>query len=208
MAGRKMVCLWAMAVVIAASLATWAVAEEEKKAVEPTVAAPATTPGKGAPTPLAKPKAASRKKSKVMPPRLALSAATDKVVYDETPLPDVLGEIRKGGMGFRVSIAVDKSINTEDMLVTVNLRRVTARQALRAILRPHGLTYGIVDNYIYISTPEGVRKEMPKRALTYNVQDIIGESMAVDGLSRRQAERRLRRTLQALGKDVPGDGGK
>lgn len=67
----------------------------------------------------------------------------------------------------------DAGLTTEEH-ISVNLRNVSLKSALRLMLRTHTLTYVIRDELLIITTPEEAESELV--ACVYDVRDLIGTS--------------------------------
>jgi hypothetical protein len=141
-------------------------------------------------------------KHRFLHPGLALASRLDEVALEEQTLADAADAMRGGALGGPVDVVIDETILAEDILITFSGRRMTLRQVLRAILKPRGLTFAVLDGYIYISTPEGVRAARQPSLRSYNVQDVLGGGILLEGRSRTEAERDLAETLQLFGVDA------
>ena len=104
--------------------------------------------------------------------RAALRESTE-LDFTETPLEDVIGYVKDH---HKIQVQFDQKALEEggvatDKQVTIHVRDVPLRSALRLLLRPESLTYVVQDDVLLITTPE----EAGNRLLTkvYPVGDLI-----------------------------------
>ena len=94
--------------------------------------------------------------------------------FDKTPLPDVIGFFRMlpafEGLHFAID---DVTLLGREFLVTRQMSDVSLETALKNMLHPHGLGFAIMNDSIFISTKEGIRRRMPLILWTYNVKELF-----------------------------------
>jgi len=104
--------------------------------------------------------------------RAALQSPT-QLVFNETPLHEAVDYLKKY---HHIEIQLDrKSLDdlgiTGDTPITVNLKGLSLRSALRLILKEHGLTYVIEDEVLLITTPEEAENRLATKV--YPVADLV-----------------------------------
>ena len=90
--------------------------------------------------------------------------------------------------------ALDDAGLTQDEAVTVNVRNVSLRSALRLLLKTNQLTYVIRDEVLIITTPEEAESELV--VCVYDVRDLIGKRNACQAT---EIDRRRDRILRGDG---------
>ncbi len=79
--------------------------------------------------------------------------------FEDTPLWEALSSLQ---MMTRLNFVLDASAPREkrEAAVSMKVENVTVEQALRKMLGPAGLHYGIVEGTVFVSTPEKVAAEV------------------------------------------------
>ncbi len=94
--------------------------------------------------------------------------------FIETPLQDVVDYLKEFA---KIEVQIDRKALDDvgmgaDMPITINLRGVSLRSALRLMLREIALTYAIEDEVLLITTHEEAENRLETRM--YRVTDLIG----------------------------------
>jgi len=106
-----------------------------------------------------------------------LSKRVEEFGFLETPLDDVIGFLRALPEFEGLNFVIDRDPFPEGtVLVTLMLSNISLENALKNILHPHDLDFAIMNESIFISTKEGIRKRMPLILRTYNVNDMFFRS--------------------------------
>lgn len=100
----------------------------------------------------------------------ALDGTRVNLLFDETPLDDVVQQIRTFT---GIAIMVDPQVDSKSLTVSMNLQGLTAAQALRLVLDNVGLAYTFRENVLFITSPgqETGRSEFA----IYNVSDLLNK---------------------------------
>ncbi|MCC7083377.1 MAG: hypothetical protein IT427_00040 [Pirellulales bacterium] len=111
-----------------------------------------------------------------LPPKLEklLTLKLD-IKYEETPLPEILMDLRdRAGLEFFLNSKVlsDAGIDSATLPISLQLRNVTARVALGQILHPAGLAWHFQDEVLQITTREQAANKL--KVAVYPVADLIG----------------------------------
>ena len=78
------------------------------------------------------------------------------VVFEKIDLREVLDFVTTT---FDINVVLDNRVTKDSTIEYVNLKNVTLAEGLKAILRPLGLAYSVQDRFIWVSTPENIRRE-------------------------------------------------
>ncbi len=91
--------------------------------------------------------------------------------FDETPLREALTFFRDT---LDANIVLDPALrDIEQSLVSLEVRDIPARQALRATARQAGLEYVFADGAVYVSTRERAIRVEPADFRQYDVSDLL-----------------------------------
>lgn len=121
------------------------------------------------------------------------------ILFEDTHLSDILDFITKT---YEINIIVDnrvvrpkdpnvvdpaKEYVTDGVLHYVNLKNVTLREALTAILRPLSLSYSVQRSFIWISAPGKLRhstfEELETRFYEYSSNEVQNQNADLEGVA-------------------------
>lgn len=109
----------------------------------------------------------------------ALDGPTE-MEFIETPLKDVIEAIKtRHGIEIEAdSKAITDAGGTLDMPITVSIKGVSLRSALRLMLRDHELDYALADEVLIVT-----RFESPYLLRQYEVGDLLSDGESIDSLA-------------------------
>jgi hypothetical protein len=112
------------------------------------------------------------------------------IEFTDMPLDQVVNLLQEEyNIPIQLDVAAlkDAGVNLQDP-ITVNLRNVTLRSALRLMLKQHQLTYIIANEVLIITTPEQAESQL--LICVYDVRDLIngggdvkGETMLIQAIT-------------------------
>jgi hypothetical protein len=100
--------------------------------------------------------------------------------FDAKPLPECIGVLRTAtGLNFTISADAKDLLDNESVVVTLDLKEVSAENALHLILASHeSLSYSFDHDVVAIRTKEDLKKLLLE---VYDVQDIISGTTKASG---------------------------
>ncbi len=100
--------------------------------------------------------------------------------FNEQALQEVVGFLQEEyGLPIKLdTAALDDNGIQADEPITVNIRNISLRAALRLMLKEKGLTYIIQDEVLMITTPDEAEQQL--RVCVYDVRDLVAPTMPAE----------------------------
>ncbi len=97
-------------------------------------------------------------------------------IAKESEAPIVMDDTVVAPRRGRLAIATNVEYATDGNVEYINFKRVAAGEALHAVLHPLGLTYALRNHYVWVSTPENIKRETSE-SLETRIFQLPGTSM-------------------------------